>query len=83
MPFDGREIPAGSSRVEPGRVPTADLTLTWATFSDAADQAGISRRYGGIHFEQGDLDGRETGRKTAQQCWKKAQAYMDGTAAKS
>jgi len=32
--------------------------LSWATFSDAADQAGISRRYGGIHFVQGDLHGR-------------------------
>ena len=76
-------FPAGSSRVEPGLTPAADLSLSWATFSDAADQAGISRRYGGIHFEQGDLDGRETGRKAARQCWKKARAYVEGTAAKS
>ena len=74
---------AGSSRIEPGLTPAEDLTLTWATFSAAADQAGISRRYGGIHFEQGDLDGRETGRKSARQCWKKARAYVDGTAEKS
>ena len=74
---------AGSSRIEPGLTPAEDLTLTWATFSAAADQAGISRRYGGIHFEQGDLDGRETGRKAAQQCWNKARAYIDGTATKS
>ena len=56
-------LPAGSSIVEPGRVPAQDITLAWATFSDAADEAGMSRRYGGIHFEQGDLDGRELGRK--------------------
>jgi hypothetical protein len=37
-------------------VPAADLMLAWETFSEAADQAGISRRYGGIHFRQGDLD---------------------------
>src|SRR5207253_9485515 len=59
--FTGRDVfgasvtfSSGSSRVEPGVVPTHDLTLSWSTFSEAADQAGISRRYGGIHFEQGD-----------------------------
>jgi hypothetical protein len=39
--------------------------LSWATFSEAADQAGISRRYGGIHFEQGDIDARRTGARGA------------------
>jgi hypothetical protein len=70
---------AGSSRVEPGAVPANDLTLSWATFSDAANQAGISRRYGGIHFEQGDLDARATGRIAAQLVWEKAQGYWEGT----
>lgn len=71
-------FPAGSSRTEPGAVPAQDLTLSWATFSDAADQAGISRRYGGIHFEQGDLDGRRAGRMVAQIAWDKAQGYFRG-----
>jgi hypothetical protein len=31
--------------------------LSRATFSEAADQAGLSRHYGGIHFEAGDLSG--------------------------
>src|SRR5262249_40101075 len=44
----------GTSRTEPGTVPARDVTLAWPTFSDAAAQAGMSRRYGGIHFEQGD-----------------------------
>ena len=73
-------LPAGSSRVEPGLTPQSDVTLSWATFSDAADQAGISRRYGGIHFQQGDLDARATGRQAAQKCWDKANAYINGTA---
>jgi hypothetical protein len=72
-------LPAGSSRVEPGIVPANDLTLRWATFSDAAAEAGISRRYGGIHFEQGDLDARATGRLAARECWLKAQRYFSGT----
>ena len=68
-------------RIEPGAVPAHDLTLSWATFSEAADQAGISRRYGGIHFEQGDLDGRHAGRLVAQMAWDKAQSYFDGPSA--
>lgn len=73
-------FPAGSSRTEPGTVPAKDLTLAWATFSEAADQAGISRRYGGIHFEQGDLDGRRAGRMVAQRAWAKCQDYVHGRA---
>lgn len=71
-------FPAGSSRTEPRAVPATDLTLSWSTFSDAANQAGMSRRYGGIHFEQGDLDGRAAGRQVAQLAWAKAQSYFDG-----
>ena len=71
-------LPAGSSRVEPGAVPRRDLMLSWSTFSDAADQAGISRRYGGIHFEQGDLDARATGRIAARLVWERARDYWEG-----
>jgi hypothetical protein len=73
-------LPRGSSRVEPGLVPARDVTLTWPTFSDAAAQAGMSRRYGGIHFAQGDLDGRAIGRAVARRCLAKALTYFDGTA---
>jgi hypothetical protein len=72
-------IPRGSSRVEPGLVPARDVTLRWPTFSDAAAEAGISRRYGGIHFAQGDLDARATGRAVARRCWEAALTYFDGT----
>lgn len=71
-------IKAGSSRVEPGLVPAADTTLYWATFSDAADEAGISRRYGGIHFIDGDLISRKIGRLIGQQAWKKSLRYFNG-----
>jgi len=54
------------------------VTLHWATFSEAANQAGMSRRYGGIHFEQGDLDARAAGRLVAKQAWAKAQSYIRG-----
>ncbi len=69
---------AGGSDVEPDCVPAHDVKLSWATFSDAADQAGISRRYGGIHFSQGDYDGRAAGRQVGTIVWAKAQAYLNG-----
>jgi len=71
---------AGSSRVEPGAVPKKDVILTWRTFSDAANEAGISRLYGGIHFAQGDLDGRAMGRQIGTQAWDRAREYIRGTA---
>jgi hypothetical protein len=70
-------IPAHSSRVEPGLVPQVDIKLTWANFSDAAHEAGLSRRYGGIHFMEGDLASREMGVKVGKQAWKKARSYFD------
>jgi hypothetical protein len=72
-------LPAGSSKVEPGAVPASDITLSWSTFSHAAEQAGISRRFGGIHFEQGDLDARSTGRSAARRVWDKAGVYWEGS----
>jgi hypothetical protein len=74
-------IPAGASPVEPGAVPAEPVTLSWSTFSAAADEAGISRRYGGIHFESGDLQGRTLGRQVGILAWEKAGTYFDGSAA--
>jgi hypothetical protein len=74
-------VPAGSSRVEPGSTPATDVTLHWPTFSDAADQAGRSRRYGGIHFRDGDLVGRALGRLVGLRAWLAACA-LDGIGGK-
>ena len=71
-------IAAGSSGIEPGLVPAADVVLAWRTFSDAADQAGLSRRYGGIHFESGDLEARAIGRRVGRRVWEKARALFLG-----
>ncbi|MEM8622483.1 MAG: DUF6851 domain-containing protein [Pseudomonadota bacterium] len=54
-------FPEGTSRFEPGVTPADDLTLAWDTFKEAADEGGLSRLYGGIHFEDGDLNGRTLG----------------------
>ena len=71
---------AGNSVIEPGVTPASPVELYWATFTDAANQAGISRRYGGIHFEMGDLVGRATGRLVGSQAWFKALRYFRGAA---
>ena len=60
--------------------PTEDVTLQWATYFDAADQAGISRLYMGIHIAQDDLEGRIIGAECGTGAWALAQRYFDGTA---
>jgi hypothetical protein len=71
---------AGSSKIEPGATPAQSVTLRWETFTDAANEAGMSRHYGGIHFRAADLAGRLLGRVIAFGAWTKAQSYFDGTA---
>lgn len=71
---------SGSSRFEPELTPSATVRLSWDTFSDAAEEAGISRLYGGIHFSDGNTQGTELGNKVGELVWKKAQAYITGTA---
>jgi hypothetical protein len=70
----------GVSTIEPGIVPAKDTVLHFASFSDAADQAGLSRRYGGIHFSDGDLAGRTLGTAIGNAAWDKARTYITGTA---
>lgn len=60
-------------------VPATIVTLRWQTFQEAADQAGLSRRYGGIHFQDGDLRGREMGRQIGSQAFDLAENYWMGT----
>jgi hypothetical protein len=73
-------MPAGSSTIEPGLVPRDDLRFRFTSFTAAADQAGWSRRYGAIHFEDGDLQGRSVGHKVGGAVWAKALTYFNGTA---
>jgi hypothetical protein len=70
----------GSSFVEPGATPLLPTILTWPTFTAAQDEAGTSRRLGGIHFPDADLHGRTSGASVGQAAWDKAQRYFNGTA---
>src|SRR5262249_31446880 len=73
-------LPAGSSKIEPGTTPAHPVILRWETFTDAAAEAGMSRRYGGIHFRHADLAGRQLGKLVAEKVLTRAQAYFDGSA---
>ncbi|MBL9121253.1 MAG: hypothetical protein JNL80_15190, partial [Phycisphaerae bacterium] len=57
--FAERVVPAGWLKFEHG--PSAPVKLQWATYYDAADEAAISRIYGGIHPRADDLPARITG----------------------
>src|SRR5213076_280535 len=61
------------------RGPSQDLQLQWGTYYDAADQAGLSRIWGGIHPPIDDFSGRRAGSQTGQDVWALAQKYFDGS----
>lgn len=73
-------IVAGSSKIQPGAVPAANVVLSWPTFSAAANEACLSRRYGGIHFPQGDIASRVLGAQVGGTAWTKARKFIRGTA---
>ena len=54
------------------------MTLQWATYADAADQAGRSRLYGGIHIRADDHAGRVIGAQCGQAAWARARQHFDG-----
>ena len=60
--------------------PSADTTLQWATYFDAADQAGLSRLFMGIHIRSDDLEGRKIGATCGKDAMALALRYFDGSA---
>ena len=75
------QVAAGSSKVQPGTAPAADVTLSWPTFTAAANEAGISRIYGGIHFPQANVASQALGKKIGKAVWAKALKMFNGESA--
>lgn len=69
-------VGVGGNRFE--NSPSGVVVLTWATFSEAADEAGISRLFGGIHMVEGDRDSRALGRLIGAQAFSVAEEYWTG-----
>ncbi|MEO6034991.1 MAG: vanadium-dependent haloperoxidase, partial [Verrucomicrobiota bacterium] len=61
--------------------PSQPVQLQCATYFDAADQAGMSRIFGGIHPSVDDFTGRRTGSQCGKGAWTLAQKYFDGSIA--
>jgi len=72
--FGEYNVPVGRLVFENG--PEEPVVLRWNTFLEAADQAGRSRIYGGIHIQDSDLRGREMGSQVGRQAFCSAQEYF-------
>ena len=71
-------VPRGALKIEEG--PSRDLKLQWATYYDAADSAGQSRLYMGIHVTPDDFAGRRVGSQCGKAAWERAQRHFEGAA---
>jgi hypothetical protein len=69
-------VPAGWLKIERG--PSTDFTFQWATYFDAADDAGRSRLYMGIHIAPDDFAGRRLGSQCGKDAWELARRYYEG-----
>ena len=59
--------------------PSQTVELQWGTYFDAADQAGLSRLWGGIHVSVDDVTGRRLGSQCGLGAWALARKYFDGS----
>jgi hypothetical protein len=59
------------------RGPSVEVRLQWARYYDAADQAGQSRIYGGIHISPDDYAGRRVGDEVGRRAVAHAQTFIE------
>ncbi len=82
----GVTIEAGTSLFEPRTdtqvgTPATDVLLSWPTLTAAAKDAGLSRRLGGIHFQDGDEHGYNLGQRVGGNVLARTIGYINGTIA--
>lgn len=75
--FHHHTINANTLTIDKG--PSTAVILQWAGYYDAADQAGQSRRYGGIHISEDDYHGRYIGSLAGKSAHALAEKYWTGT----
>ena len=68
---------ANSMQIDLG--PSTNIDLQWCAYYDAADQAGQSRRWGGIHVSEDDYHGRIIGSQVGVSAFTLAEKYWTGT----
>jgi hypothetical protein len=67
----------GRSVIEPNTSPPCDVVFDWPTFTAAAEQAGKSGLYGGIHFKNAIECGQKLGVQVGLNAWDKATFYFN------
>jgi membrane-associated phospholipid phosphatase len=82
----GVTIEAGTSLFEPrtgtqAGTPATNVLLSWPTLTAAAKDAGLSRRLGGIHFQDGDEHGYNLGKRVGENVLARTMGYVNGTIA--
>jgi hypothetical protein len=74
-------VAASNSFLTFERGPSTDVKLQCATYYDAADQAGQSRLWGGIHIQADDFNGRQIGAEIGRASYELAAQYYSGATA--
>ena len=74
--FHHHTIAANSMQIDLG--PSTAVDLQWCSYYDAADQAGQSRRWGGIHPSEDDFQGRQIGSMAGKTAFALAEKYWTG-----
>jgi hypothetical protein len=74
--YHSHTVAANSLQIDLG--PSLPVKLQWASYADAADQAGQSRRWGGIHVSEDDYHGRIIGSQAGIQAYHLAESYWTG-----
>jgi hypothetical protein len=74
--FHHHTVAANSMHIDLG--PSTDVDLQWCSYYDAADQAGQSRRWGGIHPYEDDYVGRQTGSLAGKSAYALAEKHWTG-----
>lgn len=84
MNRDHAREPVGTYVVRRGQgaferaTPQDTVMLRWDTFSEAAEQCGMARLYGGVHIMDANLRALDMGRKAAAAAYAHATALWDG-----
>jgi len=73
------DVPQGSSRIEPGHTPQANLTIGWSTWTEFEEECGMSRFHGGVHFPPSIHAGADIGREVGTRAYNYLMGYINGT----
>jgi hypothetical protein len=76
----GEYTAPASSFLQFEKGPSRPITLQWASYADAADEAGQSRIWGGIHIVPDDFSGRRLGYRVGRDAAARAAKLFAGEA---